>query len=113
MSDLDATLFGFSAKTDIETAIRDVTKTPRTVYDYKIDLDGRGFDAEDVLASLHEACEGNSYITSQAMIRALKKLGVIVHGGSSRSMTSAEKGENYDLFMQLLREKVRSLGSDR
>ena len=48
MSDLNATLFGFTAKTDIEMAIRDVTKTPRTVYDYKIVLvDVIGYVATD------------------------------------------------------------------
>jgi hypothetical protein len=113
MSDLDATLFGFTAKTDIETTIGAVTKTPRIVYDYKIDLGGRIFDAEDVLESLQEACGGGAYMTDQAMVEALKKLGVIVHGGSNRWATGAEKSENYDLFVKLLREKIRSLGSDR
>lgn len=113
MSEVDATLFGFTAKTDIETAISAVTKTPRTVFDYKIDLDGRIFDAEDVLETLEETCDGGAYMTNQAMVSALKKLGVIIHGGSYRWATGAEKGENYDLFVMMLREKVRSMGSDR
>jgi hypothetical protein len=109
MSDLNATLFGFTAKTDIEMAIRDVTKTPRTVYDYKIVLDGRTFDAEDMLETLGAVRDGNAYITDHAMVGALKKLGVIVSGGSRD--ISARAGENFDLFLKLLREQVRSMGS--
>ncbi len=111
--DQNATLFGFTAKTDIETAIGDITKIPRTVFDYKINLDGRAFDANDVLETLQESCEGDAYITDEAMVRALWKLGVIISGGSSRWMTGAKKGENYDLFVKLLREKIRTMASDR
>lgn len=99
MSDSDKTLSGFTAKIDIETAIRNVTKTPRTVFDYEINLDGQKFNAEDILNTLEGAFDGDCYITDQAITQALKKLGVIVRGGSNRGMMSAEKGENYDLFL--------------
>jgi len=109
---IDATLFGFSAKSDIETAVTSVTKMPRIVYDYVIHLDGRKFDAKDVLETLEESCSGAAYITDEHMVRALKKLGVILHGGNQRWMTAAAKGENYDMFMKLLREKIELFDND-
>ncbi len=112
MKTLDATLFGFAAQADIESAISKVTRTPRIVYDYKIELDGQTFDAKDILETLEEACDGDTYITNEKMVVALIKLGVILHGGNNRWMTGAEKGQNYNSFVELLRRKIKLLALD-
>jgi hypothetical protein len=66
-----------------------------------------------VLESLQEACENQCVMTNSKMVQALIKRGVITTGGNSRWMTSGQKGENYDLFVSLLRAKLQSMGSDQ
>lgn len=106
-----------TAKPEIETAVGEITITPRTVFDYHIVLGGKRFDANDLLTTLLETCGedgsdggGDSYITDERMVEALKGLKIIAHGGNGRLMMPAQKGENYDYFVGLLRDRFRSMG---
>jgi len=102
----DDTLFSHAAQADIG-ALK-VYSTERTVTDYWIEIGERRFDALDVYRTLEETCcpGSGSYISNQRLVEALKKLGVIEHGGSGRWAMSAAKGPNYDLFVRHLEKLI-------
>lgn len=102
---MEDTLFSLDARRLIDEL--NVCPTQRIVTDYWIVMDGHRFDANDVHETLVETCEDSgSYITDRRMVEALKKLGVLQHGGSSSGMSAAQ-GPNYAYFMERLRKQIR------
>jgi len=105
----EPTLFGNVAKSDIESAISNITRSERVikVVDFIIKIDNTNFDAMDIFETLEKIDdEGNIAIINDSMVKALKKINVITSGGSFSGMMPAQKGENFHFFLDLLRKKL-------
>jgi hypothetical protein len=101
------TLFSLDARKLIDELV--VCPTQRIATDYWIVLNGHRFNAIDVRDTLIETCEGSySYVSDERMVEALKKLGVIEHGGSYRHSMSALAGPNYQYFMDWLKLEIQT-----
>lgn len=84
----------------------DINVTPRVVFDYKVTLDGVTFDALDLLETLIEMDCTDIEITNQPMVKMLKNKGVIESEGNRRWCFGAIKGQNYEEFVEELRNAI-------
>lgn len=101
-------LFSLANKSLIDNL--EVTTSQRIVTDCWIIIDDHKFDAMDVYETLLETCNGSAYITDPVMVKALKSLHIINHGGNGNWLMSAEKGSNYEYFMAWLEGKIHGCG---
>lgn len=107
------TLFERAAFDDLKDEGVQIEFKERVVRDFFVTIGGLRFDAMDLYESLDEGTSyGHVLDFSREKTALLKRIGVVAYEGNRRMCVSAEKGPNFQEFMEMLRERLREKGAE-
>lgn len=81
------------------------TTKPRTVYDTKVLINDKWYDADDMLETLHGVASDNVEVYDKYR-NVFMDNKILSSMGSQRWQSAAKSGENYEGFVQALRKAI-------
>ena len=93
----------------VEEAVINVTERKVIVYDYKLQFNGKSYDAADLYHTMMQIVDGEHIaLNDRDQIELLKSIGAIRSEGSFRSCIPASTGPNFLVFINFLENHFKA-----